>query len=258
MIHFENGLADRPNYIPLLRDLGDVLDRQGDSAGALQVLELGYKLAPRDEFLVPKYCDVLEKNGNNEEALAIMQNLALTYPEKPIFEHRVSTILEKTGQFPEALDYARMAASHASQTLPEVLLHCASMEFKAGDPKRAEDLLAQVPQTQRDQVRRVRETQSAEMKLRSGDFRAARACLTLRDTETDPYCADLLVRVDLEEARRTLAAGRIDSGGQILDRAARALQLALQRFPNNPYLQSTRLNVVRLAQEFDIELQGYS
>jgi tetratricopeptide (TPR) repeat protein len=82
---FKRGLDDRPDYIPLLRDLGDGLERSGDLNGAINVLRQAYKLAPRDRYVVPKYVDVLvqsDKRENIEEALEIIEEAIAAFPEE--------------------------------------------------------------------------------------------------------------------------------------------------------------------------------
>ncbi|MBA7495031.1 hypothetical protein ES702_05610 [subsurface metagenome] len=246
---FRKGLDDRPNYIPLLRDLGDVLDRLKDTKGALKVLRRAYKLAPRDAYVVPKYVDVLAKSGQIREALDIMEGAVKTFPEEAVFEHRMSTLLDSLGDGKAALTHANKAFDLSPRKLPEATLHLAALEAKLGSVQRAEKLLRELGSKLPQRIKQVRDNTGAEIRLRQGDLEGARGCLRGYDMAADPYSASVSARIELADARAALGDRHVEMARSRLERAKAILDSALQRFPDNSSLQETRTSAEDLLRE---------
>ncbi|GAJ00196.1 unnamed protein product, partial [marine sediment metagenome] len=240
---------DRPNYVPLLRDLGDILDRLGDTEEALKVLRRAYELAPRDPYVVPKYVDVLAKSGQIREALDIMEGAVKTFPEEAVFEHRMSTLLDNMGDGKEALTHANRACDLSPRKLPEATLHLAALEAKLGSVQRAENLLRKLGSKLPHRIRQVRDNTGAEIKLRQGDLEGARGCLRDYDVTADSYSAGVSARIELADARAALGGRHVEMARSRLKRARTILDSALQRFPNNCPLKETKTSVEELQQE---------
>ena len=238
VIFFKRGLDDRPDFIPLLRDLGDGLDRLGDEEGAIKVLRQAYELAPRDAYVVPRLVGVLEKSDNIEEALSIIDVAAAAFPEEAVFELRISTLLSKLGRDKESYPHAKKAVE-LDGTLYEAKLHLASLEGRRGNLEVAEELLEELPPKLPKRFRRIRDTIKAEMKLKQKQFEAARKLIKRYDLYSDPYLADVAGRIELSDAMEAIgkkqldiAKGRLGIGREIIERA-------LRKFSENQNLQQT-------------------
>jgi len=248
-VFFRKGLDDRPNYVPLLRDLGDVLDRLGDTKGALKVLRRAYELTPRDAYVVPKYVDVLAKSGQIREALDIMEGAVKTFPEEAVFEHRMSTLLDSMGDGKAALTHANRAFVFSPRKLPEATLHLAALEAKLGSVQRAENLLRELGSRLPKSIKQVRDNTGAEIRLRQGDLEGARGCLRGYDVTADPYSASVSARIELADTRVALGDRHVEMARSRLERAKAILDSALQRFPDNSSLQETRTSAEELQRE---------
>lgn len=235
---FKSGLDDRPDYIPLLRDLGDGLDQLGDKEGAIKVLRQAYELAPRDPYVVPKLVDVLANNGNIEEALLIIREAAAAFPEEAGFEHRISTLLSMLGRDEESYTHAKRAVE-LDGTLYEAKLHLASLEVRRGNLEVAENLLKELPQKLSKRFRRVRDTIRAEIKLKQRQYEAARKLIKRYDVYSDPYLADVASRIELSDAMDAIGKRQLDIAKGRLKRGREIIETALRKFPENKKLQQT-------------------
>jgi len=239
---FQNGLVDRVNYVPLLRDLGDVLDRLGDKIGALDALSRAYDLAPRDSYVVPKYVDVLVGIGRVADAVEVMEAALVALPDEGHLLHRMATILADSGMAPEALEWARRAAGMTSS--PEVQLHLASLEMRYGDKDKAEQILQSIPeQGLTRKSRLVRDTVEGERQLRNGKLQEARAAMSGWEATEDSFVAHLLVRIELADAARALTAGLNKRAAGRAKKASDILGTAIIKFVDNESLLDLRERV---------------
>lgn len=245
VIFYKRGLDDRPDYIPLLRDLGDVLDRLDDRKGAVKVLRQAYDLAPRDPFVVPKLIDVLEKSGNIEEALSIAEESAAAFPEDAGFEHRISILLSNLGM--DEGSYARAKrAVELDDTLYEAKLHLASLEARRGNLEVAEYLLEELPEKLPRRSRRVKDTIQAETKLKQRQFEAARKLIKRYDLYSDPYLADVASRIELYDAMEAIGKRQLDIAEDRLKQGGIIIERALGKFSKNQSLQRTYEQISKL------------
>jgi len=249
IFHFEQGLSDRPEYVPLLRDLGDVLGRSGERDRALKVLARAYELAPRDSYVVPKYVDLLADTGRIEEALDIMEGAFLAFPEQGAFAHRMATLLIQVGRGADALAYARDAVARSGSTLPEATLTLANLEVRFGDTSRAEALLQTLPTNLPRQTRLVRDTVLAGVCLARGDVAAAREAIVGWDPLEDGYIAHLVIRIGLSEIGVALSNGKRRVALAGLERTQQVLDAAMARYPNHSVLLEDVGRVEEVARE---------
>jgi tetratricopeptide (TPR) repeat protein len=238
VIFFKSGLDDRPDYIPLLRDLGDGLERLGDKEGAIKVLRQAYELAPRDPYVVPRLVDVLANNGNIEEALSIIEEATAAFPEEAGFEHRISTLLSKLERDEESYSHAKRAVELDGR-LYEAKLHLASLEGRRGNLEVAENLLKELPQKISKRFRRVRDTIRAEIKLKQEQYEAARELIKRYDVYSDPYLADVASRIELSDAMDAIGKRQLDIAKGRLRRGREIIVPALRKFTENQKLMQT-------------------
>jgi tetratricopeptide (TPR) repeat protein len=247
VLFFKRGLDDRPDYIPLLRDLGDGLDRLGDIKGAIKVLRQAYKLAPRDRYVVPKYVDVLvksDKRGNIKEALEIIEEAITAYPEEAIFEHRISTILLKLGNERDSYYHAKRAVE-LDGTLYEAKLHLAALERRCGNYKGAEKLLKELPSRLPKRFLISRDTIHAEIKIDKNDFNAARKLLKRYDLFSNPYLANVAARIELFDTHEAFGKDELGIAKDRLKRCREITERALIDFPEDRFLQQTMESIIK-------------
>lgn len=247
---FQDGLDDRPTYVPLLRDYADVLDRLGRTTDALTIARRAYDIAPRDTFVVPKYVDLLAKSGDIDTALGVLKGALTAFPDQGAFLHRMATVLVRHGRESEALDYARRAHRAQPHGMPEISLHLAMLEDRVGSRGRAQSLIAQLPADLSRQARLVRDTMQAEQRLRAGDIDGARQCLSAWDVTDDPVAAHVLIRAELADATKLWTRGdRVPSRGR-LDRADSILTTSLMKHPRDRVLLELKAKVDDLRRQF--------
>ena len=243
-IFYERGLADRPDFIPLLRDLGDVSDRLEDRKSAVKYLRQAYELAPRDTYVVTKLLDVLEKSNINE-AVAIAEDSAAVFPEDAGFEHRISMLFYKSGKYEKSYSHAKRAVE-LDDTLYEAKLHLAALEARNGDLRAADNLLEELPIKLPKRYRVVRASIQAETKLKLGQFRDARKLLERYDVHSNTYLADVAGRIELFDARDAIGKRQMDIAGDRLKRGRKIIDRALENFPENRSLKRTYKKIVKL------------
>jgi tetratricopeptide (TPR) repeat protein len=249
---FREGLHDRRNYLPLLRELADVLERLGDSKTALQVIKEAVDIAPRDLYVLPKYADLLEKNGATSEALEILAGAIATFPEEAVFYHRMSRLLGNQGKVEEALKNAESAVHLVKnpRNLPEVRLNLAVLELRVGNADKADRLLQELPPDLEWREAQVRDNIKAELLVRQNDLEGARKLLAGHDILADPYTVRLAVQIEIQDAinqaartQRVYACERLKIGMQ-------TLESGLSRYPTNTYISEMRLQIDQLADAF--------
>ncbi|MBM3254259.1 MAG: TIR domain-containing protein [Candidatus Omnitrophica bacterium] len=248
-IYFRKGLQQRPDYIPLLRDLGDVLDRLGDNKGSVDILAKAYNLAPRDSFVISKYVDVLEKQGNLSYAISILDGAIGTFPEDASIEHRMSILYERVGKTKEALYHARRSVSINPGRLPEAFLHLAALAAKNNNFDEAWAMIDKLPKNLTKKQRQVKDTIIAENYMRNDNLESARESLKKYKIIEDSYCADVSARIELKEAHRALSGGRLVIAKDRALQAIDIIELALKNFPDNQYLKNTLLRANKLLKE---------
>lgn len=243
---FENGLKDREEYIPLLRDLGDVLDRVGKTYEAVKKLRTAYNLAPTDSYVVAKFVDLLAKTGEIKEALVIMKTAHEAFPDKAVFEHRMSTLLCDLGEDMEGYIHAKKAVE-LDDTLYEAVLHLSALELKRDNLQAAEDLFELIPEDNiTDKKRLIKSTIQAEIKLKQKDLEGARSLLRKYDILLDPYCADVSARIELSEAMDLISKKQIIDARKSLGKGKEIIELAVKKFKGNMVLTKTKDYILNL------------
>lgn len=243
---FKIGLNDRSDFIPLLRDLGDLLDRIGKTDEGVVELRKAYKLAPIDPYVVPKFVDLLAKTGEIKEALDTMRMAHEAFPDKAAFEHRMSTLLCNLGDEKEGYIHAKKSVA-LDDTLYEAVLHLAALELKRDNLQEAEDLFELIPEDNiSDGIKLIKSTIQAEIKLKKKDFSGARLLLTKYDILLDPYCADVSARVELSETMDLISKRKFDEARKSLKTGKDIIELAINKFKGNRVLMKTRDSIISL------------
>jgi Flp pilus assembly protein TadD len=236
---FVKGLAFRNDYLPLLRDYGDLQEKVGDLNGALDTLSKGYELSPRDAYITPKYADLLIKKNKWKEALVVIEGAITAYPEESSFEHRVSMIYDQMGRSDLAYIHAKRAVDDLNSDMLEAILHLATLEIRFNNnPEKAQEYLKKVRPNISKKAKRVRDTILADIKLRTNDIDGAKKILSQYSPLDDSYVAHLLFQIDLRESADLLAKKKMDALKIRIQAIHEKLTLALQKFPSHPVLVS--------------------
>jgi len=238
LFFYKRGLDDRPDFLPLLRDYGDALDRLGKTEEAIKVLRQAYDLAPRNNYVVSTLVNLLEKEGYIKEALLIIEGAVKAFPEEAIFELRFSTLLSKLGRDEESYPHAKKAVE-LDWTRWEAKLHLASLEGRRGNLEVAEELLEELPSKIPKRFRRIRDTIQAEMRLKQKKFETARVLIKRYDLYSDPYIADVAGRIELFDAMEAIGKKQLDIAKARLEIGRDIIKQALGKFPENQNLQQT-------------------
>jgi len=231
-IFFRKGLDDRPDYVPLLRDLGHALQRQGDSRAALSVLRRAYDLAPRDPYVLPVYSDALKTSGDLNQALAVIEGAVLAFPEEGRFRARLSDILEELGRYDYAIEHAELAASQPDAP-PVAILRLARLNARLDQCDEAERILDRLPSELDTRLTTIRNSIMADIQLHRGHLETARSGLPVRRALQHPYSAEVFARIEIAHAEQALAHGRITMATDRIRRACQILASARERFPTN-------------------------
>ena len=237
MAFFIKGLEARANYLPLLRDFGDIQERMGDLGGALETLAKAYYLAPRDPYIAPKYADLLMKAEKPADALTVIDGALAAFPEEAAFEHRASMILDELGRGEDAYSHAKKAVEDLNSAMPEALLHLATLELRVKDnPKKAKGYLDRLPAHLPRRVQKVKDTILADIKWRSGDKDEAKKILRKYAPSEDRYIAHLVVQIELAECSTLIASRNYVGAKGKLAVLRKILESALKEFPKNQSL----------------------
>jgi tetratricopeptide (TPR) repeat protein len=250
--YFQQGLDDRPNYLPLLREKGDVLERMDNLDSAYSVLDLAYNYAPRDPFIAPKYASILEKKGFIDQAINIMEELTITFPDEASFFHRLSMLHGAKGNNEKEYENAKIAVELDSQ-LTEAITHLASIEIKRENKASAYELLNCLPTKIPFFSRRVRDTIYAEILLKSGKLDEARNKLNPYDYSEDPYCADVLARIEYLDGLSLFNEGQIKLAKARVEKGIKITNSSLEKYPNNYALGIVLENLNQLNGKLTIE-----
>lgn len=238
MVLFIKGLESRPNYLPLLRDFGDIKEKMGDVDGALETLAQAYDLAPRDPYIAPKYADLLMKVEKTEDALTVIVGALAAFPEEAAFEHRASMILDELGRGEDAYIHAKKAVEDLNSTMLEALLHLATLELRVrNSPEKAKVYLGRLPSHLPRRVQKVKDTVLADVKWRSGDTEGAREVLRKHTPSEDPYVAHLVAQIELAECSTLIASRNYVAAKGKLAVLRKILESALKKFSKNQPLQ---------------------
>ena len=236
---FIKSLAAWPNYIPALRDFGDIQEKMGDVVGAIETLAKAYNLVPRDPYIAPKYADLLMKTGKPADALTVMEGSIAAFPEEDAFEHRMSMILDELHRQQDAYEHARRAVEDLKSTLPEAILHLATLELQAkNNPKKAETYIDRLPPNLPRRVQRVKDTVLADIRRRTGDVSGAKEILRKYSPSDDPFIAHIVVQMELDECSTLLAKRSHAAVKTKLVIMRKTLELAMKQFPGNQALNS--------------------
>lgn len=235
MRKFREGLDVKPDYLPLLRDYGDVLERTGDIDGAFEVLQCAYRMASRDPYIAPKYAAVLETKGLVEEAIEIMEILIEAYPEEASLYHRLSMLYYSKGDIYNAFENADTAV-RLNPSLTEAITHLAALELRRNNSERVHELLETLPDNLPFRERRVRDTIYAEMLLKQRQFAEARLKLRNYNYTEDAHCADVLSRIELHEASHFYSQGQVSMAKDRVSKGLRIVNDALKKHPSDYFL----------------------
>jgi tetratricopeptide (TPR) repeat protein len=165
IIYYKRGLDIRPDYLPLLRDYADALERKGDLKEALKIIKQADDLAPRDLYIGPKFVSIMKKIGLLKEALSKMEDLINTFPDVASFHHSASMLYSDLGDFEESYNHAKIAVS-LDDRLNEAITHLASLELRKNAIIEANSLLDSLPSDINYNTKLIRDTIRAEMLLR--------------------------------------------------------------------------------------------
>jgi len=198
--HFSKGLSHRRNYIPLLRDSGDMCLRLGLVPEALDVLQEANDLSPHDPYVVPLLVEALLENNDDEEAVRVLQEALQAQPEEASLHHRLSTLHEKLENNSFALQEARAAVRLAPDSLPEAHLNLAALELRVGSGAgAAEEVLSSMPRLHSERGKQVKATLLARVALEHGDTQKARREIRGLDPLGDSYTAHLKLQIEIRE-----------------------------------------------------------
>lgn len=239
LIYFKNGLDDRPDYVPLLRDYGEALERTGDLDLAYEILNQAYSIAPSDPYIAPRLVIVIEKMGKIDDALTIMKKLIITFPDEASFYHRISMLYSAKGDFTNAYVNAKKAVG-LDEKLHEAVMHLAAMELQDNNISETHRLLEKLPSNLPLHGRRIRDTIFAEMNLKEQKYNEARRFLKEYKFIEDSYCADILARIELHDATYLISKGNIEAGRNRIKKGLEIVKSTLKEFPNNFPLTTTR------------------
>lgn len=234
--NFKKGREDRPDYPPILRDYGDVLERLGELPKALEVLEYAYRLKPRDRFIVPKYVSVLERMNKTDEALTIMQELTYAYPDEAAFHHRLSMLFDNDGRTDDAYAEASVAVK-LDERLSEAKMHLAALELHRNHLEESQELLKSLPKDLPKRQRTIRDTICAELFLKSGKLERARTIILPYKKTPDSHVIRIFCLIDLQDASEMIAKGKIDDAVELISYNIQYLENELKEYPTNAHLK---------------------
>jgi tetratricopeptide (TPR) repeat protein len=229
---FKKGLEIRRDYLPLLRDYGDLLDRIGDTMRAYEIMSVAYSIQPRDKYIAPKYVDILEKLGKIDEALPILKDLVITFPEEASFRHKLSILYSHMDRGDEAHREASTAVALDSN-LYEAVMHLAALEIKRENYERAKELLKQLPETLPKRHRMIRDTIMAELCIKNGKLETAKRLITQYNFYEDPYCLNVLAKIELITAKQYASINKIDLAEECIQEGLKYTKIGLKSFPND-------------------------
>jgi len=232
VLSFKKGLDYRPDNLPLLRDYGDALWKLGDLKGAIRNLNQAYDIAPRDPYIVDKLVYFLEKDGQINKALSFIKGFVDAYPEEASFQHRISMLYGELGNHEKEYYHARNAID-LDLSLDEAVMHLAAIENKRGDLDEASRLLDLLPKKLSFQKSRIRDTVLAELALKGNDYGKARNLINRYEIEKDPYCANVMGRIELSEVSHMISKGHTQMAKEQLARGKNSIQKASNRYPEN-------------------------
>jgi len=193
--------------------------------------------------------EVLESYGKYSDALTILERAAGAFPEEAIFQHKLSVLKQNLGETEKAYEHA-INAYHLDRTLPEAVLHLASLELKNGNPKEAKRLISELPSQLPYRASIICDTVKAEIMIVEKEYANARALINKHDYLSDTYLADAMARIELAQAMDAtskknykLACGHLKKGKSVVKNA-------LTRFPENKPLQFTLEQIEKMITEF--------
>jgi tetratricopeptide (TPR) repeat protein len=147
--YLEQALYLRPNYTPLLEDLGQATMRKGEWREARSFLQRAVNAERTSPFALTLYSQVLEHFGELGEARTWMERAVQQDSQNPAFHHRLGRIAQLLGDTSTALkEYARALELDPRNSESRVSL--ASLRVDLGEVPEARRLLAEV---RRDEVR---------------------------------------------------------------------------------------------------------
>jgi len=247
--YFLKGLDYKETYFPLLRDYGDALERSGNEKQALEVLRKAHDLAPTDRYIVPKFATLLEKNGHVSEALSLIERFVIAYPDEAIYHHRISMLYGELGEDENAYVHAKKSVE-LEESLYEAVLHLAALELKRDNLQEANDLMESLPDKLPYNQSKIKDTVSAEMKLKEGEFVVAREILRPYNNKLDPFFIDLRGRVELFEASEAFANSNKQLAMRLLKQGKEIVEIGIENFPENYPLKKTLEQINALETQF--------
>src|SRR5262249_44927984 len=119
---------------------GDLELMTGNQVGALHRFQKVAEAQPGNATALNNYAYLLADQGKNPAgALKVAQKALELSPSDPDFADTLGWILYQKGLYTQAIPYLKLAAG--SDTNPTWKYHLAMAYAKAGDPKRAEEVL---------------------------------------------------------------------------------------------------------------------
>lgn len=232
--YFTEGLKSRKNYIPLLRDKGDICLRLNLVPEAVESLQQANGISPNDPYVVPVLVDALLADERVQEAVDVLLDAIKAQPEEAALHHRLSTVLERMDNRSQALLEAREAVRLASDRQPEAHLNLAALELRyGGGAAKAEEVLAGMPRHLPQHTQRVRANLAGLIALNKGDRHGARQVLKNFDAYSDPYSADLKLKIEIQDLLATLKDRSPEAITARLRVARATKDEALAHFPDN-------------------------
>lgn len=236
--YFIKGLDVKPTYFPLLRDYGDALERSGNEKHALEVLRKAHNLAPTDRYIVPKFAALLEKNGHVSEALELVERFVIAYPNEAIYQHRISMLYGELGKDKEAYIHAKKSVE-LDESLYEAVLHLAALELKRDNLQEANDLMESLPNKLSYGQIQIRDSVTAEMKLKEKEFAVVREILRPYNNKLNPFFINLRGKVELFEASEAFANSNKHLAMRLLIKGKEIVEIGIENYPENYPLKRT-------------------
>jgi len=245
IIHFKRGLDEKPDYLPLLRELGHAYLCIGDKERAFNIIEEAYELEPRDVYITLKYAEILQEMGRDKEAMDIISSATAAFPDEPGYHLRYSKMLRDNGEEDLSYEHASKAVKLDGNYI-DAILHLASLEVRRKHLETAENLLKRLPNRLSYDHRLIKATVEAEIASRKKDFERARNIIRPFKDSKDPYVMDVLARIELYDAYSENRSGNIQLAKERMKKSKEIIQKATTMFPHNVSLQQTQQKILAL------------
>jgi len=255
IIHFKEGLDEKPDYLPLLRELGHAYLYIGDIKQAFRVIKAAYEIEPRDVYIALKYTEILQEMGKFDIAMDIISSAVEAFPDEPGYHLRYSKMLRDTGKDELAYEHA-LRAVKLDKRYTDAILHLASLEVRKKNLEKAKSRLEKLPSRLSSNRKLIKTTVEAEIATREKDFERARKIIKPFKDVKDSYVMDVLARIELYSAYEEYGAGNTQLAKERIKKSKEIIMSAIEHFPNNFPLLQTQQKILelerRLQQQFSI------